>query len=353
MKDLVEDLAKRSADAVEKALTEEATKTSVILSFIKALGFDPFDLDEVVPEFVADVGTKKGEKVDYALKIDGKATILVEAKPISMSLGQSQYSQLYRYFGVTDAKLAILTNGKEAWFFSDIDEPNRLDRRPFFKFNFLDHDENQIEQLNQFTKQNFSIEQLIQSASNLRLTSLASAYFKRQFENPDEDFVRFIGKNVYDGTLTKSVVEQLRPVITSSFDQIIRDYIQEKLGVTFQHENAKASQDIKAPQEETPDDNDGIFTTEEELQAFYIVRAIASKSIELDRVTIRDARSYCSVFVDNNNRKPICRFYFNAKTKKTIGIFDPEKNEEKFELSALRDIYTFSESIQKTVESYK
>lgn len=111
--DRVKDLAKRSAHASKHALTEEATKTSVVLPLIQALGFDVFNLDEVVPEFIADVGLKKGEKVDFAIKIAGKTAILVEAKPISMSLGSAQFSQLYRYFGVAEAKLAILTNGKE------------------------------------------------------------------------------------------------------------------------------------------------------------------------------------------------------------------------------------------------
>ena len=117
-------------------MTEEATKTSVIMPFIQALGFDVFNLDEVIPEFTTDVGTKKGEKVDYAVKMAGKISMLIEAKPISAKLGDSQYTQLFRYFTVTDARLAILTNGHEAWFFSDTEELNKMDKKPFFKFNF-------------------------------------------------------------------------------------------------------------------------------------------------------------------------------------------------------------------------
>jgi hypothetical protein len=56
------ELSKRSSMATKKALTEEATKTSVVLPFIQSLGFDPFNLDEVVPEFIADVGLKKKVK---------------------------------------------------------------------------------------------------------------------------------------------------------------------------------------------------------------------------------------------------------------------------------------------------
>ncbi|MDP2737918.1 MAG: hypothetical protein Q8O82_04210 [Pseudorhodobacter sp.] len=83
----VKDLAGRSKHATMHALTEEATKTSVVLPLIQTLGFDVFNLNEVVPEFVADVGLKKGEKVDFALKIDGKLVALVEVKPVTMSQG--------------------------------------------------------------------------------------------------------------------------------------------------------------------------------------------------------------------------------------------------------------------------
>lgn len=136
----IEALSKRSKTAEQHALTEEATKTSVILPFIQALGFDVFNLDEVTPEFIADVGLKKGEKVDFALKIDGKVAMLVEAKPIGTKLSDAQLTQLFRYFSVTEGRLAILTNGREAWFYSDTDAPNKMDRKPFFTFDFQQYD---------------------------------------------------------------------------------------------------------------------------------------------------------------------------------------------------------------------
>ncbi|MGV8953966.1 MAG: type I restriction endonuclease, partial [Cypionkella sp.] len=152
----VQDLAVRSKHASELALTEEATKTSVIMPLIQALGFDIFNLNEVTPEFIADVGTKKGEKVDFLLKIDGKPAILVEAKPISTSLGSAQYTQLFRYFSVVDARLAILTNGREIWFFSDTDEKNKMDKKPFFIFDLQSFDEAQVKNLEGFHKSVFN-----------------------------------------------------------------------------------------------------------------------------------------------------------------------------------------------------
>lgn len=345
----IEELSKRSQAASKKALTEEATKTSVVLPFIQALGFDPFSLDEVVPEFIADVGLKKGEKVDFALKIGGVTTILIEVKPISMTLGSAQFSQLYRYFAVTDAKLAILTNGREAWFFSDIDDQNKMDKKPFFKFDFQSFNADDIDELSRFQKDIFSIESILEAASALKYTSKAANYLKSQLLDPEDEFIKAVGRKIHDGTLTKAVIEQLRPAIQSALDLIIRDRIQDKLSITFRTDSK--SDEVEGKSVEQALDSD-IVTTEEEIQAFMIVRAIAARNIPIERVTMRDAKTYCSVFVDDNNRKPLVRFYFNAKSKNVLGIFDAEKSEQKFEIESIDRIYDYADQIAATAATY-
>lgn len=349
--DRVKDLVKRSSYASKHALTEEATKTSVILPLIQALGFDVFNLDEVVPEFIADVGLKKGEKVDFAIKIAGKTSILVEAKPISMSLGSAQYSQLYRYFGVAEAKLAILTNGKEIWFFSDVDEKNKMDKKPFFTFDLQSHDESQVKELGRFQKDGFSIEKILEAASNLKFINSAANYIKKQLTTPDEEFIKLVGRQIYDGMLTKSVVEQLRPAIQAALDEVIRDRIRDKLNVAFRPEPAL----VETVTAKVIDDEaaaSDIETTDDEMQAFLIVRAIGSRLIDIDRITMRDAKSYCSVFIDNKNTKPVCRLYFNSKSVRYIGVFDAQKNEIKQKIESLSDVYKFSKALEEAIKTY-
>lgn len=348
-KSKIGELSKRSTQASKKALTEEATKTSVILPFIQALGFDPFNLDEVVPEFVADVGLKRGEKVDFALKIDGKTTILIEVKPISSSLGNAQFNQLYRYFAVTEAKLGILTNGKEAWFFSDIDEPNKMDKKPFFTFDFQSFDDDEVAELGRFQKDIFSIDEILEAASALKYTSKAANFLKVQFDDPDDEFVKVIGRRIHDGMLTKGVIEQLRPAIQSALELLIRDRIQDRLNITFRSE---PNNEPSSKKEEDQVEQSDVITTEEELQAFMIVKAIAARAIQIDRITIRDAKSYCSVFIDDNNRKPLVRFYFNSKSKNVLGVFDPNKSEQRFEIESLDKIYDYADQIATTAASY-
>ncbi|TKA97412.1 restriction endonuclease [Cereibacter changlensis] len=344
----IRELEKRSKHATKLALTEEATKTSVVLPFIQALGFDVFNLDEVVPEFIADVGLKKGEKVDFALKIGGKLSVLIEVKPILMNLGSAQYSQLYRYFAVTEAKLAILTNGREVWFFSDVDEPNKMDKKPFFTFDLQAHDEAQVLELSRFQKTSFSMEVILEAASNMKYVTAASGYLKKQLTNPDDEFVKLIGRQIYDGMLTKAVVESLRPAIQASLDDVIRDRIRDKLNVAFRPEAEAPERPVAVEVVPASD----VVTTEDELQAFMIVRAIAARLINVERITMRDAKSYCSVFVDDNNRKPVCRFHFNAKSVRYIGFFDTEKAEERLPIEKLSDIFLFNDRVEAAVKQY-
>jgi hypothetical protein len=344
----VKDLEKRSKHAGELALTEEATKTSVVMPFLQVLGYDVFNLEEVIPEFVADVGIKKGEKIDFAIKIDGKISILVEVKPISMSLGNAQFSQLYRYFAALDAKLAVLTNGREVWFFSDTEEKNKMDKRPFFVFDFQSFDDHQVKELSRFQKDLFNIESILEAASNLKFVKAAASFVKAQLTAPTDEFVRLIAKSFYEGTFTKSVIEQLRPAIQASLDEVIRERIQDKLNVTF----SQPIHEANAPRQEIDSKEDGVETTEEELQAFMIVRAIGARVTSVERITMRDAKSYCSIFVDDKNNRPVCRFYFNAKSVKRIGVFDAEKNETKHDLNGLSDIYKFSSQIETAIKTY-
>lgn len=344
----VQVLADRSRAAERQALTEEATKTAVVLPFIQALGFDVFNLEEVTPEFVADVGLKKGEKVDFAIKIDGKIAMLVEAKPINSKLGDAQFNQLFRYFHVTEARLAILTNGKEAWFFSDTDEPNKMDQKPFFKFDFQQHDKAQARELARFQKSQFQIEAIIEAASNLKYTRAAASYLKKQLEDPDDEFIRHIGRQIHEGSVTKAVSEQLKPAIQAALDEIIRDRIQDKLSITLRGDPAPAPR----AEEDPTNDGDGIETTDEEREGFMIVRAIAARFAPIERITIRDAKSYCAILMDDNNRKPICRLYFNSQTTKNLGIFDANKVEARSRVDGPQDLYKYAAEIEATVRAY-
>lgn len=170
--DRMKDIASRIPKQMEYTQTEEATKNAFIMPFISALGYDVFNPLEVIPEFTSDVGIKKGEKVDYAITKDEKIIILVECKWSGADLDKVHASQLYRYFSVTSARFAILTNGVEYQFYSDIDEPNKMDSKLFFVFNMLHIEDHQINELKKFTKSAFSLEDILTTASTLKYAGI-------------------------------------------------------------------------------------------------------------------------------------------------------------------------------------
>jgi predicted type IV restriction endonuclease len=106
----------------------------------------------------------------------------------------------------------------------------------------------------------------------------------------------------------------------------------------------------------TPSDAESkIITTEEELEGYYIVKSILREVIEPSRIAYRDVQSYFGILLDNNNRKPICRLYFNNTSAKRLGLFEhgsDEKQEEKIFIENLNDIYKYAERLKLTAQHY-
>jgi hypothetical protein len=345
-KDNVAELAKRAISAQAIAQTEEATKNAIVMPFLRVLGFDVFDPSQVIPEYVADVGLKKGEKIDYAIQIGGRIEYLVEAKSVSVSLRDAQYSQLFRYFHTCDANIGLLTNGLNFWFFTDIDAPNKMDQAPFFKFDLLSYDDNDLRELEKFHKDNFKIETIRAAASSLKYLRAAMAFIETQWANPDDEFVRYVGRSFYESKMTTSVVESLKPIVKRAFDDLFRQRARQKIDVAFDGAESDAQLPVVAEEAEN-----GIETTPEELQGFMIVRAIAAEVSPVSRIMSRDAQSYFAIIFDDNNRKPIIRLHFNGGSK-FVTIFDADKTATRHDISQIEDIFKLKEPIRAVVQSY-
>jgi len=92
--------------------------------------------------------------------------------------------------------------------------------------------------------------------------------------------------------------------------------------------------------------------TEDEWDGFWIIKAILTEITDPSRVTMRDAKSYCAILLDDNNRKPLCRLFFHSK-QKYITVFDGEKAEgEKILITDLNDLFKQKEHFKKTVAKY-
>jgi len=354
-------LSQRISKLKDSVETEEATKNAFIMPFIGALGYDVFDPSEVIPEFTADVGVKKGEKVDYAIKRNGKIAILVECKPCRSELSQTHTSQLYRYFSVTEARFAVLTNGINYWFYTDLDEPNKMDAKPFFEFDMLNFRPAQIEELSKFCNENFDVDTILATASDLKYRSLIMREFAAEVENPCDELCRMLVGRVYEGKLTANVMSKFAPLVSRAIKDTVRELVNQKLSSAIDDTSKTAlpiTSDVPkdAPTNPAADpvgtaSVDDIVTTADELDAFNIAKAIVREVIAVERIYMRDAKSYCGVLVDDNNRKPLCRFHFN-RSQKYIGLFDQEKNEEKVPIEKLDDIFKLSDRLKDTALRY-
>jgi hypothetical protein len=337
------ELAAKTQQHREVLLTEQAAKTALVMPFINLLGYDVFNPSEVVPEYTADVGTKKGEKVDYAICIDGKLSILIECKPSTGDLTINHASQLFRYFSVTDARLAILTNGVVYKFFSDLDQPNKMDTQPFFTLSLDAVRKSDIRILESFTKAGFDIETIVREASNLKLESLVRKELENEMAAASEDFARLIAKRVYPGQITAQVKDNFTRLIANSFSAIVRDHVNDRLTSAL---NASAVPDLD---EDPTKPTEEIITTDEEVSGFRIVQAIASKLVDPKRVVMRDAKSYCAILLDDNNRKSLARLHFNALTTKYVGTFEGQ-TETRNLISDLTDIYKFASQLEARIK---
>lgn len=334
----------------ESIQTEEATKNAFVMPFLQSLGYDVFNPLEVVPEFIADIGIKKGEKIDYAIFKDGHPTILIECKDWRQNLNVHD-GQLLRYFHVSKAKFGLLTNGIVYRFYSDLVAPNKMDEKPFLEFNITDIKDNQIEELKKFHKANFDAESIVNTASEMKYMNELKHLLHQELTEPSSEFVKYFAKQVYPSVVTAKVLEQFTELTKKSIQHYISDLITERLKTALSKEDEKNKIENEISAEQNLEDISKINTTEEELEAFLIVKTILRQKVPATRVTYRDAQSYFAIFLDDNNRKAICRLYLNGG-KKYIGTLDENKKETKFEIGTLDEIFNYSEILLKTTDLY-
>lgn len=344
-KDSIKQISERVYKLKENLPTEEATKNALILPFLATLGYDVFNPLEVLPEMNCDIGTKKGEKIDYAILKEGEPIILIECKHWQQDLNLHD-NQLLRYFNVSKAKFGVLTNGILYRFYTDLEKPNVMDEKPFLEVDMENLKEPQVEELKKFHKSYFDIENILSSASELKYMGELKQVISSEFTTPSPDMVRYLGKQVYEGVFTPRIMEQftmlVRRAVNTYINDIIADRLKSAMGEAEEVEK-KQSKTEQSHVTETPESK--IITTNEEMEAFFIVKAILRHTISADRITYRDAQSYFSVFIDDNNRKCVCRLYLDSEKNKRIVFLDSDKNELSNKISAIDEIYNFEQEL--------
>lgn len=354
--DLLKQFSVRAEKLKDNVQTEEATKTSLIMPFFsQVLGYDVFNPDEFIPEFTADVGIKKGEKVDYAIFIENNPTILIEAKWCGEMLDKHD-SQLFRYFGTTHAKFGILTNGLIYKFYTDLEEQNKMDFKPFLEIDILNIKESLVPELKRFAKSNFNVDEIFNSASELKYSSEIKNYFASQLKDTSDDFVKFILSHTYDGVKTQSIIDKFKPIIKNSLNNYISELMNDRITSALKTEQSviasnETNSKIEKEEEMTEDLKNKIITTKSELEAFYTVKAILSEMADASKIIYKDTVNYFSIIYDNNTTKWICRIKLD-RSKNFLIVPDENKKEVRYDIENVNDLFKYKSLLIEIVRRY-
>jgi hypothetical protein len=319
-----EDFAKLSDQVRKRAdqvVGEEATKMALVVPFLSALGYDIYDPTEVMPEYVADFAIKKAgqfEKVDYALAINGTIVMLVEAKARGEK-AEAHDGQLSRYFnGLLKTKVAIVTNGIEYRFFTDLRDKNFMDKEPFFSFNLLQYEPKDIENLKFFHRDNFDATAINRQAEEMVYVKGMTQLIGNLLRFPSEEFVRFLATELgkvslsyeIQGRITSKVIEKFEPIvkksIQSSLLELMTRSLSQEMAQAVEGSNAskqaEIEEDIEQDAQEQEPEGSNIVTTAEELEAFERIKTIVQASTNYGlQVKYKDTISYFGVNLGKSN----------------------------------------------------
>lgn len=360
-KDQIQQLADRIGKQKDCISTEEATKNAFIMPMLSALGYDVFNPFEIVPELDCDLIKKKGEKIDYAIMKDGSPILLMECKHCKQDLNLHD-TQLQKYFVASKARFGVLTNGIEYRFYTDLEKPNIMDEKPFLLINMLDLSENDIEQLKKFHKSYYNEADVLSTANELKYTTELKSILNKEFSSPSPEFVRFFTSQVYNGKVMQSVIDQFTPLVKKSIANIINDIISERLSNAIKTgeeqqlsdamrtNNDNQESDALHDGSSSTDKETGIITTQDEIDAYNIVRSILRKSIDANRITYKDNKTYFVVSIDNGYWW-ICRFYFGARKKSICFPLDNYKSKETIEIETIDDIFQFTDKLEDSLNT--
>lgn len=366
-KDQIVQLSERISKQKDSIATEEATKTAFIMPMIAALGYDVFNPFEVIPELDCDLIKKKGEKIDYAIMKDESPILLIECKHCKQDLNLHD-TQLQKYFVASKARFGVLTNGIEYRFYTDLEKINIMDEKPFLVVSMLDLSDADIEQLKKFHKSYYNEEDVLSTANELKYTTEIKSILNNEFASPTAEFVRFFARQTYtSGQITSKVIDMFTPLVKKSISSVINDIISDRLNTAIkngdnttdvlpEHNSASINISTENTEEKLPDGvvymdkESGVVTTQEELDAYNIIRSILRKSIDAARVTYKDYKSYFVVNLDNSQWFWICRISIGAR-KKQIGIpTDQYKNCEWIQIDNVDDIFKYADKLEESLK---
>ena len=217
--------------------------------------------------------------------------------------------------------------------------------------------EDKTKEIRKFAKNNYDPEKILNDAEILKYSNGIKNYLNRQLENPDDEFVKIIAKEIYDGRLVQNKIDEFKIIFKDTFKTFINDYARKKFERVLENSAKETTEITEIIEEETENDNNEIITTEAEMESYFIIKSILGKYTDLDNITFKDTRSYFGVLFQNNTRKWICRMFIGEE-KTNISFPTEERRdggaikEEKIKLESLKDLYKYEDKLVEVLKKY-
>lgn len=331
---------KKQKDAIQ---TEEATKNAFIMPMIAALGYDIFNPFEVVPEMDCDL-TRKGDKIDYAIKKDGRTILLIECKHCKQNLDLHN-TQLSKYYAASNARFGVLTNGVEYRFYADLDKTNIMDEKPFLIVNMLDLSESDIEQMKKFHKSYYNESEILDTAQELQITIQIKEILAKDFQSPGDEFTRYFVRSLNDGKSTPKLIEEYRPIVRKSILSVIRCMISDRPAAAIQEKEEKTQQASDDRAAAISNRQDAVIT-QEETDAYNIIRGVLEERSEISYTSFK---GYLLIWTGHEYWW-ICRVSLKSYSKRICFVTENRAGYKWIQLHSIEDIRNYSNEIKTAFE---
>ena len=231
-----------------------------------------------------------------------------------------------------------------------------MDMRPFLTVDLLKLKDRDITEIAKFQKGVIDVDNILNSAENLKYSRLIKDCFAEQIESPSPEFVKFILNYVYDGVKTQKIIEDFTPIVKRAISQYINDSMNTKIKAALNNQDESDDSnidDVPETDKDTKTENKEhkIITTIEELESYAIIKSILRTIVDSDRIAYRDTESYFGILLDDNNRKWICRVHLMTSVK-YLTIADENKNGVRYDIESIDDIYKYSKELKEACERY-
>lgn len=201
----------------------EGDTRKLVLRVLSILGYDIFDPSIVAEEYTCDVGTKRGEKVDFALLNGDDPWCLIEVKRVGTSIHLDRHkAQLYRYFGTSKARIAILTDGLIWEFYSDSSDENVMDLTPFTSIDIRSmspEDESTLDLVGAGPTGGDLLRDMAHGTAQKRRVM---AYLSDAARSPSNELIKLLGREACGiDRMTSKRMEAMTPIVEDAISSLM------------------------------------------------------------------------------------------------------------------------------------